>query len=403
MVLAVLFAAGLGLFGLITATSTSTQLHSNPQDLPSVQRGTPPHKWADAVKQSQQIARAVMVEQSLPGLSVAVGVEDAALGQQIVWAEGFGWADLEKGVPVAPETRFRVGHASKALTSAAVGLLLEKGRLHLGDEIQTYVPEFPRKRWPVTLRQLMGHLAGIRHYDSEADYMPTAHCERASDGLRSFANDPLRFEPDTRYGYSTFGWVLVSAAVEAAAGEPFFTFMRTNIFDPLGMAETTSDSATESIPDRTAFYNDGFFRPALAPTIDYSCFAGGGGFLSTPSDLVRFGLAINSGKLLKPTTVSRLQSSQHLPSGQETHYGLGWMLDTESLAGEPARMAGHSSRTIVGGTTSFLTFPDDGIVVAVTANQTLKDTRSIAARIADAFAEGRGSETQGSKAQRAKD
>jgi serine beta-lactamase-like protein LACTB, mitochondrial len=384
--LGVLFIAGLGLYSFIRATSTPP-LHSNPESVPSVQQATPLPMWADAVKQGQEIARAVVIEQRLPGLSVAVGVDGARLGQEIVWAEGFGWADIEKRVPVAPHIRFRVGHASKALTSAAVGLLLEKGRLNLGDEIQTYVPEFPRKQWPVTLRQLMGHVAGIRHYDTEADYMPTAHCERASEGLRSFVDDPLRFEPGTQYGYSTFGWILVSAAVEAVAGEPFFTFMRTKIFDPLGMSGTTSDSASESIPDRTTFYSERFFGPELAARVDYSCFAGAGGFLSTPSDLVRFGLAINTGKLLKPDTVSRLQSPQYLASGKETEYGLGWMLGTDTLAGEPARVAWHSSRTMVGGSTSFLTFPDSGIVVAVTANMSFKDTRSIALRIAQAFAE----------------
>ena len=98
------------------------------------------------------LARASLLGQNLPGLSVAVGV-----GGDIVWAEGFGWADIEKRVPVAPGMRFRTGGVSMALTSAAVGLLLEKGRLNLDVEIQTYVPAFPEKQWPVTLRHLMGH------------------------------------------------------------------------------------------------------------------------------------------------------------------------------------------------------------------------------------------------------
>ena len=102
-------------------------------------------------------------------------------------------------MPVAPGLRFRIGHASKALTSAAVGLLREKGRLHLDDEIQTYVPAFPRKPWPVTLRQLMGHVAGVRHYRGEEADIPSGHCERASEGLQSFADDPLLFEPETQY------------------------------------------------------------------------------------------------------------------------------------------------------------------------------------------------------------
>jgi serine beta-lactamase-like protein LACTB len=375
----------IGLEGYMTATVTP--LHPNPQGVPSVTEWSPSRKWADAVEQGRQLARASLVEQNLPGLSVAVGA-----GGDIVWAEGFGWADLENRVPVAPGMRFRIGHASIALTSAAVGLLLEKGRLHLDDEIQTYVPAFPKKQWPVTLRQLMGHVAGVRHYRNENDYMPSAHCERASEGLQSFADDPLRFEPETRYSYSTYGWILVSAAVEAAADEPFFTFMRTQIFKPLGMADTTSDSATEPMPDLATFYYPRFsgdtqYGPELASTVDYSCFAGAGGFLSTPSDLVRFGMAVSSGKLLQPATVKKLQTPLELTSGEETDYGLGWMLETVPLAGEPTRLASHASRTLVGGSTSFMTFPERGIVVAVTSNTSFAGTRSIALKIAQAFAE----------------
>ena len=190
----------------------------------------------------RQIARAELIEQNLPGLSVAVGVDG-----DIVWAEGFGWADIEKRVPVAPARGSGSGTCPRRSRRPRSACCVEKGRLHLDDEIQTYVPAFPRKQWPVTLRQLMGHVAGVRHYrDTEWGDKPSVHCERASEGLQSFANDPLLFEPETQYRYSTYGWVLVSAAVEAAANEPFFTFMRTQIFEPLGMADTTSDSATAS-------------------------------------------------------------------------------------------------------------------------------------------------------------
>ena len=207
-------------------------------------------------------------------MSVAVGV-----GGDIVWAEGFGWADLENRVPVAPEMRFRIGTASTALTSAAVGLLLEKGRLKLDDEIQTYVPEFPKKQWPVTLRQLMGHLAGVRNDGGDEGPLFSERCERPVDGLRHFAERPLLFEPGTQYRYSSYGWILVSAAVEAAADEPFLTFMRKQIFEPLGMDDTMADSATEPIPDRATPYFPRFaadprYGPDLMRQIDYSCYAG---------------------------------------------------------------------------------------------------------------------------------
>ena len=373
----VLFAAALGIYSYITATTPT--LHPNPQNVPAVIDTPPAAKWADAVEQGRQLARAMLVEQNLPGLSVAVG-----MGGEIVWAEGFGWADVEKQVRVTPGSRFRIGHASKPLTSAAVGVLVEQRRLHLDDEIQKHVPSFPAKQWPITVRQLMGHVAGIRHYRGEADYTTTDHCERASDGLRTFADDPLRFEPETKYGYSTYGWVLVSAAIEAVAGEPFFSFMRTKIFEALGMRDTTVDSPAEPIPDRVAFYHPRFSGestsgPDLVDPIDYSCLAGGGAFLSTPSDLVRFGMALNSGTLLRPETVKKLQSPQLLTSGQETDYGLGWMLYGGSAAG-------HVSITLYGSSTSFLTYPERGIVVAVTTNISSTHTRQIAENIAAAFA-----------------
>lgn len=359
--------------------ATATTLHPNPQDVKSTMVSTPLPKWSAAVKQSQEIVRAGVTAQNVPGLSVAVGVDG-----DVVWAEGFGWADLQNRVPVAPDTRFRIGHVSKALTSAGVGLLREQGRLHLDAEIQEYVPAFPRKQWPVTLRQLMGNVAGIRHYrDTEWGDKPTARCERASEGVESFSRAPLLFEPETQYRYSTYGWVLVSAAVEAAANEPFFTFMRSKVFTPLGMADTVADFPTEPIPNRaTSYYRQ--LESERTSNVDYSCFAGAGAFLSTPSDLVRFGFSIK--KLLKPETVSLLQTRQQLRSGEETEYGLGWMLDTAELAGKRTPLAGHASRTIEGASTSFLTFPELGLVVAVTANRSFADPRSIASDIAQVFA-----------------
>jgi CubicO group peptidase (beta-lactamase class C family) len=389
-----LLAAILGLWGYMSATATP--LHPDPQDVPSVTHSAPLPEWADAVEQGRQIVRAGLTEQNLPGLSVAVGV-----GGDIVWAEGFGWADLDNRVPVAPDMRFRIGTASKALTSAAVGLLLEEGRLNLDDEIQAYVPEFPKKQWPVTLRQLMGHLAGVRN-DAGDEESLTVRCERTIEGLQRFAERPLLFEPGTQYRYSSYGWILVSAAVEAAADEPFLTFMRKQIFEPLGMDDTRVDAATEPItdrdaapeliPDRATFYFPRFaadprYGPQPPREVDYSCFAGSSAFLSTPSDLVRFVMAINTGKLLQSATVRLLQAPQRLASGQETGYGLGWDLETVSLAGKQTRVVGHDGDLMGGMVASFITLPEQGIVVSVTSNISFADTASVALKVAQVFAE----------------
>ena len=124
--------------GMRLYMSVSRQvLHANQQFIPSVKHGAPSPQWSEAVDRTRRIIRADLAAQNLPGVSVAVGI-----GGKIVWAEGFGWADIETRVPVTPNTRFRIGTASTVLTSAAAGMLLEKGRLALDDDIQTSVPPY---------------------------------------------------------------------------------------------------------------------------------------------------------------------------------------------------------------------------------------------------------------------
>src|SRR5438093_8143781 len=138
-------------------STAAAPLHPQPERAPSVTYSDPSQLRSESVDRARHTMRAGLAEQNLPGVSVAVGV-----GGDIVWAEGFGWADIKNRVPVTPHTQFRIGTASTVLTSAAVGVLREKDRLKLDDEIQTYVPQFPKKQRPVTLRQLMGHVAGVR-------------------------------------------------------------------------------------------------------------------------------------------------------------------------------------------------------------------------------------------------
>jgi CubicO group peptidase (beta-lactamase class C family) len=373
-----------GLFAYMSATARP--LHPEVSAVSSVSRSTPGREWAAAVAAAEQAVRAGLVEQNLPGVSVAVGVDG-----DLVWAEGFGWADLERQLPVDPGTRFRAAEVSMPLTSAAAGLLLEKHRLDLDSEIQAYVPEFPKKQWPVTLREVMAHVAGIRN-DAGDEEPLMERCARTADGLRRFAGSALLFEPGTRFHVSSYGWILVSAAIEAAAEQPFFSFMRDRVFAPLGMDDTSVDLMSDDVADRATFYyprfaGDNRYGPELAREGDHSCFAGASGFLSTPSDLVRFAMAVNGGRLLQPETVRLLQTPQRLASGEETGYGLGWAIATVPLAGAPTRMAGQSSRQdFIGGTASLLTFPDRRLAVAVMSNTGFADTKSLALKVADIFA-----------------
>ena len=422
--LVILIPVGLLLVGIpglwILASLTATRLHPNQESVPTVMHSAPSSKWATAAGQARQMVRASVAEQDLPGVSVAVGADG-----EVVWAEGFGFADLRTSTPVTPNHRFRLGTASTALTSAAAGLLLDKGRLKLDQELQTYVPAFPKKQWPVTLRELMGHTAGITRDGGDEGPLFSKHCERPVEALRYFAEDALQFEPGTRYRFSSYGWILVSAAVEAAADQPFLRFMREQIFDPLGMRHTTADPATLEADDdfplanlvreliidprskRESKSRESTNRPVqdfvtpyfprfasdpkyglhLMRPLDYSCYAGASVFVSTPSDLVRFAIAMNNAKLVQPATVALLQTSQRLDSGEETGYGLGWDVKTVALAGKHTRAIGHNGDSLGGMVASLVTFPDYGLVVAVTSNISYADTFSVAVRIAEAFAQ----------------
>jgi CubicO group peptidase (beta-lactamase class C family) len=333
--------------------------------------------------------RALIIEQNLPGLSVAVGVDGA-----IVWAEGFGWADYEDRTPVTPETRFKIGTASIALTSAAAGLLLDRGRMKLDDEIQSYVPEYPPQGSAMTLRHLMGHMAGVRN-DAGDEGPFHVHCDRTIDGLTLFKDRSLLFEPGTSFEFSSFGWILVSAAIEAAANEPLLSFMRRQIFEPLGMHDTRPDIAREPMASLATSYFPRFaadtrygYQLARDPEspLDFSCYAGATIFVSTPSDLVRFAMAVNGGSLLEPGTVTLLQTSQRLPSGEATGYGLGWDLETIAAAGKETEVVGHDGFVMGGMAATLMTLGDHRISVSVISNTSYADTFAIASKVADTFA-----------------
>jgi CubicO group peptidase (beta-lactamase class C family) len=379
----VLAVAGLWIY----ISATTIPLHPNARDVPSASQSDPAAKWDDAVERARQVVRAGVSEQNLPGVSVAVGI-----GDEIVWAEGFGFADIEKKTPVTPATKFRIGTASIPLTAAAAGLLIEKNLLNLDEKIQTYVAEFPEKQWPVTLRQVMAHTAGIPSDGGDEGPLFGQHCDRPVDALPFFADRDLRFEPGTQYSYSRFGYILVSAAIEKAGDDPFVIFMQKHIFDPLGMNDTLPDSMTEPIPDRSISYfprfaGDPKYGPDVMRDLDLSCYSGSSIFLSTASDMVRFTLAIDNGKLLQPATVRQLQMSQELRSGEKTGYGLGWDLDeVKTSGGEPINVIGHDGDLLGGVAGSIVTVPSHGnVVVAVFSNTSYADTALLAANIAEVF------------------
>lgn len=337
--------------------------------------------WASRQAAAREVMAAHVADAGLPGATVAVVVDG-----ELVWTEGFGFADLENRLAARADTRFRIASISKALTAAGVGLLVQEGRLDLDAPIQRYVPGFPRKpEGAITTRLAAGHLAGIRHYRGQ-EFASAVHYPSVTASLEIFRDDPLEHAPGSAYLYSTYGWTLVSAAVEGASGEAFVPFMRRRVLEPLGLAETVVEYVDSIIPGRARFYQrDDNGRIVNAPFVDNSNKWAGGGYLSTARDMARYGASYMAGTILDPATVELLWTPQtETSTGEPTGYGIGWRSSLE----DGRRTVSHTGGAM-GGSTVLLLLPDDGVSVSILTNLQGAGHVATARRIAHIFAQGR--------------
>ncbi len=189
--------------------------------------------------------------------------------------------------------------------------LHEEGKLDLDAPVGRYVPAFPGKKYPFTTRQLAGHTAGIRHYREDDPLNCIRRYKSVGESLTIFDRDSLLFKPGTAYGYSTYGYSLVSAVIEAAGQTEFLTYMRLTIFEPLGMSHTLADYSDSIIANRTRFYEHRQAQLVNAAQVENSYKWAGGGFLSTPSDLVHLGQGLLNNTILKGQTVALLFTPQY--------------------------------------------------------------------------------------------
>ncbi len=265
-----------------------------------------------------------MAANHAPGVSAAI-VENG----ELVWSEGFGLADLENSVPATSRTLYRLGSVSKPLTATAAMQLWERGKIDLDAPVQKYCPAFPVKEWPITTRELLGHLGGIRHYKSESQDDPeignTKHFDSVADGIKFFANDPLIAKPGTKFHYSTMGYTLVGCAMEGASGEKFVDYLRENVFVPSSMQDTRADNLIAIIPHRTRYYSRNKSGAVVnADLLDSSYKIPGGGLISSADDMARFEIAILNDTLIKRDTREIMWTPQKTADGLQSGYALGW-------------------------------------------------------------------------------
>ncbi len=307
-----------------------------------------------------------MSRQNIPAISVAI-----ARDNQIIFVAGYGIADLENFVPVKPATVFRIASMSKPITAVAAMQLVEKGKLDLDAPVQKYVPSFPVKQYPITTRQVLAHLSGVRYYKS-GEGERTERYNSLTEALSIFKDDPLEFEPGTRFLYTTYGYTLLGAVIEGASGMPFEAYLRENVFKPAGMVRTRSDDVFAIIPNRARGYRpivppqfDGNYRNANL--MDSSYKLPGGGLLSTPEDMARFAIAVLNGTLIKPETFAEMSQNQKTRDGRETGYGYGWYVGAAAgFAGDPESVSHGGVQP--GFTSDLVLLPKKKMAVVVLAN-----------------------------------
>jgi CubicO group peptidase (beta-lactamase class C family) len=272
----------------------------------------------EKVRAFEQFVEQTMKAQQMPGLSVAVMHGDFR------WSRGFGFADLENQVPARAESSYRMGSVSKPFTAAAVLKLAEEGKLDLDAEVQTYVPYFPKKAQPVTVRQLLAHQGGISHY---RDYMKEGRIrepKNTREALAIFQDFDLVAEPGTAFNYSSYGYNLLGAVIEGASGKPYGEYVAENVWKPLGMTSTRMDDPRALVPHRVTGYvlEDGKLQ--RSEYVDVSSRFGGGGTRSTVDDMLCFVVSLADGKVLKSETRNAAWTMQPTRDGRYTRYGLGF-------------------------------------------------------------------------------
>lgn len=334
------------------------------------------------VAEIEKLINAEMTARNIPGLSIAI-----ARDRQLRWTSAYGQSDIENGIPAKPATMYRLASVSKMFTAVAAMQLAEAGALDLDAPVQRYVPSFPQKQWPVTARQLLSHTGGIRHYnDGEPEH--TTHYDDVVTALEIFANDPLKFEPGTQYLYSSYGYNLLGAVVQGAAGKPFVDVLREKIWVPAGMEKTRDDSIFAVIPNRAQGYSlDDDGQLVNSELVDTSYKIPSGGLTSTAEELAKFGVALQSDKLVKPETREQMWTVVNLRDGtpNEDAYGYGcWMMDHNGRR-EVIHTGGQARVSTV-----LYQVPAEGLSIAILCNQEYGKMFKLAQSIGDLLAQGQG-------------
>lgn len=326
---------------------------------------------------------AFIVEHDLPGVSVAI-----ARDGDVVYARGFGWADVSERRPVGPDTLFRLASISKPITSVAILELVEDGHLSLDDKpfqmLDTLDPDtFADERLnDITVDHLLRHRAG---FDRRVSGDPMFMSRRIADEenvtsppdaetiVRWITRRPLDTAPGEQYAYSNVGYAVLGLLVEQVTAMTYEDYVRTEILAPLGIEQMRAARTREPAPGEARYYTRGSKRPSVFDDADveppYGAWAiepmiAHGGWIASSVDLVRFASAIGSDDfVLSPESIEIMFSSPEDKGDGAAHYARGWLVRHWAGVGRNTWHGGS-----LPGTSTLLVRRHDGLCWAVLFN-----------------------------------
>jgi serine beta-lactamase-like protein LACTB len=362
-------------------------------------------KPSPRARAAQDIAQGVFAKFKPPALSIAIASPKAVL-----WSGAYGRANIELDVPARTDHLFRLGSVSKVVTAVLAARLVSRGTIDLDKPIATWLPNLPAQHRATTLRQLLTHRGGVRHY-KPADYdlagvggpIYTRFYKSNQEILDLFINDPLIAPPGSQVSYSSFGFTLASIVMETAGARPFTEMIRTEVGTALNLPSLLKDDPIAMVPMRASGYIsalDGAIlysqlpesaRPGLTDglaNIPMSnpayCWAGAG-FLMTTPDCARFGAAMLDapGSGISAAERALLFTPMTEKTKDSPPLGLAWRVDTD----KKGRRRWHHAGATLGGRYGLVVYPESGLSVALASNSmaTPGDVLNPASDLVDAF------------------
>ncbi len=320
--------------------------------------------------------RSELKRQHIPGLSLAVVHRG-----EIIAARGYGFANVELGVPATPETVYQIGSLTKQFTSVAVMLLVEEGKIRLDEPVTRCLESLPEAWAGVTARHLLNHTSGIVNFTSHADFARMQHfpTERAQ-VVALVADEPLQFPSGSHYAYSNTGYYLLGHVIEAVSGQTYADFLRDRVFWPLGMVDTRVGDWEAVIPRRAAGYrwNGDGWQNAEYFSLTWAFSAGA--VVSTALDMALWNIAQNKGEFLPKAMWEEMWMPATLSSGIKSDYGFGWGISNH----QGRRVLGHGGAAP--GFTAFAEcYRDDYLAVVILANIIPSEAAQVSRGVAEHF------------------